>query len=87
MLHLILETKLLSAEVFMTSNSGTLVTYKVFVDKMNECLHQDHDHQGMEFVCDKDGYRLIAPGMTETSRMALDKTIFDEVSKRYKITE
>lgn len=71
----------------MTSNSGTLVTYKEFVDKMNECLHQDHGHQGMEFICDQGGYRLFAPSMTETSRMALDKTIFDKVSKRYRITE
>lgn len=71
----------------MTSNRRTLVTYKEFVDKMNECLHQDHGRQGMKFICDHVGYRLFAPGITETSRMALDKTIFDKVSKRYRITE
>ena len=69
----------------MASNNRILVTYKEFTDKMNDCLHRDPGHEGMEFRYDKNGYNLIAPGMNEADRMALDKTIFDEVSKHYTI--
>lgn len=69
----------------MVSNNRILVTYKEFTDKMNDCLHRDSGREGIEFLHDKDGYKLIAPGMNETDRMALDKTIFDEVSKQYSI--
>lgn len=45
----------------MTSNDRVRLTYKEFTDKMNECLHQDPSHGDMEFLCDKDGYELVAP--------------------------
>lgn len=69
----------------MVNNNRSLVTYKEFTDKMNDCLHRDAGREGMKFLYDKDGYKLIAPGMNEADRMTLDKTIFDEVSKQYSI--
>lgn len=69
----------------MVSNNRIVVTYKEFTDKMNDFLHLGSGREGMKFLHDKDGYKLIAPGMNETDRMALDKAIFDEVSKQYSI--
>lgn len=63
-----------------------LVTCKVFTEKMNEALHRNPGHDGMNFPYSEDGLVLFAPMLRDTARMALQKSICDEVSEQYTIT-
>lgn len=63
-----------------------LVTCEFFTEKMNEVLHRDPAHDGMNFPHSEDGLVLFAPMLKDTARMALQKSIFEEVSDAYTIT-
>jgi len=62
-----------------------LVTCEMFTQKMNEALHHNPENEGMSFPHNADGLVLFAPMLSDIKRMALQKAIFDEVSKNYTI--
>jgi hypothetical protein len=66
-------------------NETTLVTPEEFTEKMNQVLHRNPEHEGMHYHFNQDGLCLHAPSLSVTARMALDKAIFDDVSKHYSI--
>lgn len=61
-----------------------LVSFSHFVALLNRSLVFFPDYQpGMTFIDVESGYCLCAPMLPITARQALDKQVFDSVSKHY----
>ena len=68
------------------ANVTQRVSLAQFVQLMNDELRERPCYQiGMNFVPGDGGYDFVAPTLTIAEEMALDKSVFDQVSINYTI--